>query len=399
MSNASTKVTDLDSPLALTSAPYEHRYVDQSGQDAGATGDDDAPFATLAACYASITDATAEKPYLVHVAPGSYVWEPPENPWIFIKGAGQESTGLYGPDGGDTERSYGDDTYESFTTTVQDCYVDSLIITRNAGFDSPVESQFCTFRFINCVIGHIEMTGSGATGTDPFIFDFLDLRQCQVRSTIQAHAINLQMYNTVTLNITENAVGVDTTTTEGLIQNWFNCGVNFVNLTGSLICQPRNTKCTRVTLNGVDCSYTGDATSWPSGGATNNTQLLSSATMSQLGNGTLITRLARPVSTMTSTPFSFNSFVHETIVVLLDTPGASQIDLPANLIESGYADGKEFTVIDGAGDAGTNTITVDSSLTDLTFVGGGTTSTITTNGGIHTYKIAGDTIYLKSKNY
>ena len=47
-------------------------WVSPDGDDSSATGNDEAPFQTIGAALASITDASASKPYLVWLAPGVY---------------------------------------------------------------------------------------------------------------------------------------------------------------------------------------------------------------------------------------------------------------------------------------------------------------------------------------
>lgn len=62
------------------------RYVNKAGSDTTGDGSFDNPFLTIAAAIASITDASATKPYTVQVAPGIYTTAFAFKAWVYVEG-------------------------------------------------------------------------------------------------------------------------------------------------------------------------------------------------------------------------------------------------------------------------------------------------------------------------
>jgi hypothetical protein len=74
-------------------------YVNKSGNDATASGNDENPFLTIATAMANITDNSINKRYLIDVGPGEYSGSWGIKPWVGIKGANGGSNGAT-PNGG-----------------------------------------------------------------------------------------------------------------------------------------------------------------------------------------------------------------------------------------------------------------------------------------------------------
>jgi hypothetical protein len=131
------------------------------------------------------------------------------------------------------------------------------------------------------------------------------------------------------------------------------------------------------------------------------------ATMGQIPNNTLSTRISNRFRTVTVTPGIVNIDTDFLVKTNLTIAGPVAITMPAmnNTPTAAYAEGKEITIFDLKGDAAANNITLTAGINPLTLVqdtflpGGATTYVISTNNACVTFVWSGLAWILKSKNF
>jgi hypothetical protein len=131
------------------------------------------------------------------------------------------------------------------------------------------------------------------------------------------------------------------------------------------------------------------------------------ATMGQIPNQTISSRLSNRFRTVTVTPGTIAIDTDFLVKTNLTIAGPVALTMPAmnNTPTAAYAEGKEITIFDLKGDAAVNNITLTAGINPLTLVqdtvlpGGATTFVISTNNACITFVWSGLAWILKSKNF
>lgn len=139
-------------------AQAEIRYVDKAGSDTNG-GTLYAPFLTIAAALASITDATSTKPYVVSVGPGIYTGTFALKPWIFVRGAGRNSTVLSPVQANWIGTGFATGTQK---TAVFQC---SITSTLTVDFSLIGSTGACDFGLYDCLTAAIVVKGNNTSCT------------------------------------------------------------------------------------------------------------------------------------------------------------------------------------------------------------------------------------------
>jgi hypothetical protein len=266
-------------------------YVDKKGNDSTGTGTIDNPFLTYnaAKAFAISLGLSASVDYLIKMGPGDYSEIAPVviPQYLNIEGSGTRNTFLFSNDSSPITYSYGGSS--DFTALFKDItFSSTLNFTRQVG----QTVQNTRIDFMGCQMPTTtNITGSGNTGTGPFIFDIFQFIGCFGGSVLNANAINLISTANNFLNVNITDAGVDTYVTPasgGLSQTLLNSKYQFLTMTGLVGAAPRNSGFNRVTLNGIAPTFAGDAVSHV-GNATNvivlnSTREISTSIFSQSGS-------------------------------------------------------------------------------------------------------------------
>lgn len=352
------------------------------GDDSIGTGVEANPFKTIQAGQAVLTGLSAATPGALMILPAFYAEDPSWQPVQYVDYIGVDRTNTFvgHSDDSDIILTYNEDNFNQGFYNLT--FYDSIQIISNGVGTGPIVSQLQSyFEFVNCILpGSMTLTGSGNTGSGPFLFDTVLFQNCFAAGTspITTHAFltNIDQCDIGFVNM--NGVGVDMTTSDYLTSTWNNSSMRNITLTGFNDVRANNCKINRIHLTDNTATYEADAVSMPQGQF--QVSLTGGAAINQILKKTSNVRTFNANIVADSTPFTLSAFSDFIVGVNQSPPGPATINLPALIAGDRSSEGNQYIIFDALGDAATNNITIVAGGTD-TFQGGGTSITIAENFG------------------
>lgn len=334
-------------------------HVSPAGNNTTGNGSKALPYLTLEHAQNQITDNAYNKIYTIILAPGTYAESATFvlKPYVNLIGAGRFVTTIT-RSGGMTLTYPGPAASGIYNQVFSDLSFGSAVtITRIAG--AAVSSAQMTFRFHNCSFSStLTSTGSG-TGPTVNQLDNIHLYDCNIESGTTINAMSILMLGCRAFAFTFTDVGVDgsiPSSSFSSIASLWSSRFTTMSISGFSTVQARNVTVNSVTLQNKKALWSGDAASYPAGGAFT---LNGGSTLEQVTKTSRPIGLRNPVRVATTSPVTVAQNTDYYVGTDLTVAGPVSVTLPTLPVSSSLlSNGISYTIADVKGDASVNNITI-----------------------------------------